>query len=267
MQILNQILEQIESLEREHPYKIQGSPNTYGPYNEAWQDCCDRAEGIVRKHMDDSSSITVVEYCPHCENEVELCWNVEEDGYQIFCPNCGKVIMLCSMCDARDGAVCDWSENGCKHSDERYAKVNNSSYISINDERLWQILFDEACVEGEQEKRIYDELKEICMGDIWRNMNDSWIPVYESLPENAKQKGALCPKYHVMTKYGETVGWYNPDYESWFILLWFMTERFDEINIDLERGSIPKVARIPYRSGVVKAWKNTTLEVQKGENI
>ena len=214
---------------------------------------------IIRQHINNVQSNTVTEYCPHCEKEVEICWDVEEDGYQIFCPNCGKVIMLCGMCDARDGAVCDWSENGCKHSDERYAKVNNSSYISINDERLWQILFDEACVEGEQEKRIYDELKEICMGDIWRNMNDSWIPVYESLPENAKHKGALCPKYHVMTKYGETVGWYNPDYESWFILLWFMTERFDEINVDLERGSIPKIARTPYRSGVVKAWKNTTL--------
>ena len=96
---------------------------------------------IIRQHINNVQSNTVTEYCPHCEKEVEICWDVEEDGYQIFCPNCGKVIMLCGMCDARDGAVCDWSENGCKHSDERYAKVNNSSYISINDERLWQILF------------------------------------------------------------------------------------------------------------------------------
>ncbi len=45
-------------------------------------------------------------------------------------------------------------------------------------------------------------------------MNDGWIPVDERLPENAKHKGALCPRYQLMTKYGVTEGWYNPDLES-----------------------------------------------------
>ena len=216
MQVLKQILEEIESLGREHPYKILGIPDTYSHYNEAWQDCVDRVEGIIQRRMIETEPNTVVEWCPHCEKEIEICWDVEKDGYQIFCPNCGKAIMLCSMCD---GGICDWTEKGCKH--KRYATTNDTG----------------------------------------------WIPVEERLPENAKHKGALCPKYYVMTKYGETVGWYNPDYESWFVLLWFVTERFDEIDIDLERGSIPKVARDPYKSGFVKAWKNTTLEVQKGENI
>lgn len=63
----------------------------------------------------------VVEMCPHCEMEVSLYWDIESDGYQIFCPNCGKAIMLCSMCDRKP---CDWTEEGCKHSDERYAKTN-----------------------------------------------------------------------------------------------------------------------------------------------
>lgn len=38
---------------------------------------------------------------------------------------------------------------------------DNDGWISIDDERLWDILFEEACVEGEQERRIYDRLKDI----------------------------------------------------------------------------------------------------------
>ena len=38
---------------------------------------------------------TIFEYCPHCEDEVEI--------KRVFkaqkCPNCGKVILPCSMCD------------------------------------------------------------------------------------------------------------------------------------------------------------------------
>ena len=33
--------------------------------------------------------------------------------------------------------------------------------ISIDDERLWSILFDEACIEGQQADRIYKALEEI----------------------------------------------------------------------------------------------------------
>ena len=40
-----------------------------------------------------------------------------------------------------------------------------------------------------------------------KHMNDGWIPVEKELPPNAKQKGAFCPKYQVMTKYGVTEGW------------------------------------------------------------
>ena len=40
----------------------------------------------------------VVEYCSNCENEVELLWDVELDGYKTYCPYCGKRLMLCDMC-------------------------------------------------------------------------------------------------------------------------------------------------------------------------
>ena len=70
-----------------------------------------------------------------------------------------------------------------------------------------------------------------------------WIPITERLPENAKHKGAFCPKYYVMTEYGATEGWYNPDVKCWYVLLWFMDEQFKEWNINLDRGDVPKLVK------------------------
>lgn len=82
-----------------------------------------------------------------------------------------------------------------------------------------------------------------------------WIPCWERLPENAKHKGAFCPKHHVKTKYGITEGWYNPDVESWYCLFWFLLGRYDETDIDFEKGDKPKVIRVPDGTGIVIAWK------------
>ena len=41
----------------------------------------------------------------------------------------------------------------------------NDGWILVEDERLWDILFEEACVEGEQAKRIYNRLKETFGGE------------------------------------------------------------------------------------------------------
>ena len=59
----------------------------------------------------------VAEQCPECGNEVWLKWDVERDGYTIYCPHCGCRMKLCSMCDVRDGGKCDWnSKTGkCKN--------------------------------------------------------------------------------------------------------------------------------------------------------
>lgn len=59
----------------------------------------------------------VTEYCPHCDTESTLMWSVEEHGYEIYCPVCGKKIMLCSMCGHHND--CDWTEeSGCKMKKE-----------------------------------------------------------------------------------------------------------------------------------------------------
>lgn len=87
------------------------------------------------------------------------------------------------------------------------------------------------------------------------NKGDGWISVEKNLPPNSKRKGSFCPKYQVMTKYGVTEGWYNPDVESWYVLIWFKYGTYKTNDIDFERGTLPKVVRMPVDSGFVRAWK------------
>ena len=79
-----------------------------------------------------------------------------------------------------------------------------------------------------------------------------WISVKDGLPENSKKEGAFCPRYFVMTKYGESFGWYNPNFKSWFVLFWFFTDRLLEKEIDFERADVPKIVKVP--DGVVTHW-------------
>ena len=94
---------------------------------------------------------------------------------------------------------------------------------------------------------------------IRKHMNDGWIPVERELPPNAKYKGGLCPRYQLDTKYGVTEGWYNPDLESWFVLVWFMTERYLNGEIDFENGAHPKIVRcenkVNEKHRIVLAWR------------
>lgn len=94
---------------------------------------------------------------------------------------------------------------------------------------------------------------------IRKHMNDGWIPVERELPPNAKHKGSFCPKVRVMTKFGETYGWYNPDRESWYVLAWFMTDRYLDSEIDFDRGDKPKIVRLPDevndKTHILIAWR------------
>lgn len=125
MSVLEKILEEIEKVASEHPYKVPGKPETYNSYNEAWEDCADRIMGIITGMMKDE-----------------------------------------------------------KGNDE------NGGWISIDDERFWRILSEEACVEGQQAERIHQRLKEIC--------GDGWIPVEEGLPEVSEDiDDDDCPEFNV----------------------------------------------------------------------
>lgn len=69
-----------------------------------------------------------------------------------------------------------------------------------------------------------------------------WISVKDRLPPNADHPGSFCPRYQVITKYGVTEGWYNPDKGCWYVLVWFLIGRYTEDDIDMDRGDIPKIS-------------------------
>lgn len=125
MDTLGKILEEIKAASRKMvtakvPHKYYRAIGTI------------KVEEIIRRHLEsepkrDHADNQITEYCPYCGEEITVWWDVEKDGYQIYCPNCGNIIMLCSMCDR---VPCDWKEgDGCKHSDERYRQPNNSKWI------------------------------------------------------------------------------------------------------------------------------------------
>ena len=51
----------------------------------------------------------VTELCPYCDTEVGISWDVDKDGFKVFCPNCGEQLMLCSACKDRED-LCDWND-------------------------------------------------------------------------------------------------------------------------------------------------------------
>lgn len=72
--------------------------------------CVMKEEREYGKETEISTAKSVTEWCPHCEYENTIEWDVEKHGYKAFCPHCGNVMMLCDECQhGQDGAPqCDW---------------------------------------------------------------------------------------------------------------------------------------------------------------
>lgn len=50
----------------------------------------------------------VAEWCPNCEAEIEMLWDVKSMGYKAYCPVCGNRLMLCDACQhTADGRYLD----------------------------------------------------------------------------------------------------------------------------------------------------------------
>ena len=86
---------------------------------------------------------------------------------------------------------------------------------------------------------------------IRKHMNDGWIPVEERLPED---DGEYCTQCQIMTKYGVTEGWYHPNENVWYVLLWRHLRENGEI--DFEKGDIPTLELInpEIRTDIIIAW-------------
>lgn len=50
--IKEKILDIIDEIGAEHPYKISGVTETYSQYNEAWADCCDKISRKIEEYFD-----------------------------------------------------------------------------------------------------------------------------------------------------------------------------------------------------------------------
>ena len=107
---IKELLSEVEELEAKNRILEEARENA----NEA----CAKWEGLYYTELE-KRRYFVTEYCPHCDTESTLMWSVEEHGYEIYCPVCGKKIMLCSMCGHYND--CDWTEEaGCKMKKEEY---------------------------------------------------------------------------------------------------------------------------------------------------
>lgn len=91
----------------------------------------------------------------------------------------------------------------------------------------------------------------------------SWIPCNERMPENAGKPGAFCAKHLIMKKFGITEGWFNPDFDCWFALVWFYTSRFLDEEISMERADVPKVCRLP--KSYVSHWRDFPDSPHRGD--
>lgn len=71
-----------------------------------------------------------IEYCPHCEAENEIRWDINEDGFEAYCPHCGKKMMLCDACSHKYGEFysdCDWCEGKGCHMDNAHRKARREN--------------------------------------------------------------------------------------------------------------------------------------------
>ena len=55
---------------------------------------CNIGVFTVEQDAVNESSLPVTGYCPECDTEVTMQWDVKTLGYKGFCPRCGKRLML-----------------------------------------------------------------------------------------------------------------------------------------------------------------------------
>lgn len=74
-QVFQRILQEINDIESEHPYKIPGNPDSYCKYNEGWSDCIERIRGIIERYRDYSYNdgwVPTAERLPEYSGMVEI---------------------------------------------------------------------------------------------------------------------------------------------------------------------------------------------------
>ena len=84
----------------------------------------------------------ITEFCPHCNEEITMEWDIKENGYQAFCARCGWKLMICSECLYEED-LCDWSEE--------------TGYCYRQIEQLWKDLGQVTFKEDEECRLVLDQ--------------------------------------------------------------------------------------------------------------
>lgn len=76
------LIEKIDAVSNEHPYKVVGDTDTYGQYNEGWADACDRLTAVLSEQKEPCTGSKI---CPKCNRVMSY------DSYfkKMICCQCG----------------------------------------------------------------------------------------------------------------------------------------------------------------------------------
>ena len=88
-------------------------------------------------YIPESRIVPCAEYCPHCDSEATVPFDLNCGHLSAICPECGARLMLCSYCPCRDGySVCDWNEGSyCK-----YSNIECAEFISVRDDESTEVI-------------------------------------------------------------------------------------------------------------------------------
>ena len=155
MQELEKILEEIDAHAIE--FEIFGTSDDY--ISVGW------AKDIIRKCMKNEEDILKFYYC-ESEDDYYLGQRVQNMYYAKYKPGGFTWFMSRYLPWGTDGYSSEPKEIPFMEWIEGFIRKHmNDGWIPVEDERLWNILFEEACVEGEQAMRIYNRLKETFGGE------------------------------------------------------------------------------------------------------
>lgn len=147
----------------------------------------------------------VTEFCPHCNEEITMEWDVKENGYQAFCARCGWKLMLCSECLCEED-ICDWSER------------KGFCYRQI--EKLWKEFGQVAFTEDEESSLVLDQEYKIALMVDFEDGRKSVDKMLIYFPEGTDREEIWewydknHPKGVAYLLYGEDKK-KEPTYEEW----------------------------------------------------
>lgn len=143
---------------------------------------------------------TVVEVCAFCGVENEMVWDIDEFGYEAFCPVCGNKMMLCDECMHSEdelnenGNHCDYkkSEDGsekcfrCSEGKNRYTGENTVTVKVLEEESedSYLIISIPSGTDDKEFEKHYDMAVKYAQFEFYIDDNrDEYDELYEEMVE------------------------------------------------------------------------------------